>query len=338
MRALTAEPLREGLYLAHSGDRRHHELPTVPSAPFACDIRRGGVFSHSLGGLIMFQAILSGVLVGGVYGLFSMGFSLAFGVMRIINFAHGELVMVGMYIGYVALAVFGIDPLYAIPLSFVLVGLLGALMYEVGYRHFVGKTTLQQLLVAIALALIIQASAQIIFGPDARAVRSGWSGQYLLIGTIFMSYAQIAAFTLAVCAVVVVELVLRLTPWGQQMRAIADDAETAELVGVDSRRINITAFAFSCALAGIAGTVLVTYYPVSPVTGFALMPIALIATVVGGLGSVGGAFIGGIACGIVQQLTSAYWTSALQDVPLYLLLLVFFAVRPHGLFGRQAAP
>jgi branched-chain amino acid transport system permease protein len=245
--------------------------------------------------------------------------------------------MAGMYVGYVVHAWFGIDPLVAIPLAFVFVGLLGAVLYEFGFRHFVGQTTLQQLLVAIALALILQVIAQIIFGPDPRAARSGWGSHYLLIGPIFLSYAQIAAFAVAIVAIGLIELFLRRSSWGRSIRAIADDAEAAEVVGMNSRLMNLSAFAFSCALAGAAGAVLVTYYPVSPVVGFSLMPIALIATVLGGLGSVGGAFLGGIICGVIQQATSALWTSALQDVPLYLMVLLLFAFRPYGFFGRKEA-
>lgn len=285
----------------------------------------------------MLQATLGGILVGGVYGLFSMGFSLAFGVMRIVNFAHGELVMLGMYTGYVLFTIAGIDPFLSIPVAMAAMGFLGAMIYRFAYRRFVGRATLQQLLVAIALALVIQVSAQLLFGPDARAVRMEWSGQYLLIGSIFLSYAQIAAFAVTVVLVAVVEVILRRSHWGQAVRAIADDYEAAELVGIRVDRVNLGAFAASCALAGAAGAVLVSYYPVNPVVGFNLMPIAMIATVLGGLGSVGGAFLGGMICGVIQQLTSTFLSPALQDLPLYVLLLVFFAFRPYGLFGRQAA-
>jgi branched-chain amino acid transport system permease protein len=176
-----------------------------------------------------------------------------------------------------------------------------------------------------------------VFGPDARAVRTGWGGQYLLIGSIFMSYAQIAACGVTIVLVAAVELILRNSLWGQSIRAIADDPEAAEIVGISVNRVNLGAFAFSCALAGAAGAVLVSYYPVNPVVGFSLMPIAMIATVLGGLGSVGGAFLGGVICGVIQQLTSTYVSPALQDLPLYALLLLFFAFRPYGLFGRHAA-
>jgi branched-chain amino acid transport system permease protein len=285
----------------------------------------------------MLQPLLGGILVGSVYGLFSMGFSLAFGVMRIVNFAHGDLVMLGMYTGYALFTVVGLDPFLAIPLAMLLIGAFGALLYQFAYRRFVGRTTLQQLLVAIALSLIIQVVAQLVFGPDARAVRTTWGAQYLLLGSIFLSYAQIAAGAVAVVLVVAVELVLRNSVWGQSVRAIADDPEAAEIVGISSNRINLTAFALSCSLAGAAGAVLVSYYPVNPAIGFSLMPIAMIATVLGGLGSVGGAFIGGIICGVMQQFTSAFVSSALQDLPLYVLLLLLFAFRPYGLFGRRSA-
>ena len=211
---------------------------------------------------------------------------------------------------------------------------LGAALYLGVYGRFVGKATLQQLLVAIAVALILQVGAQLAFGPDMRSQHSDWAAKYLLLGDVFLSWAQIAAFLIALACVGGLELLLAGTRFGRTLRAVADDVEVAGLVGLDARLINLAAFALSCGLAGIAGAVLVTFYPVNPSSGFSLMPIALIATVIGGLGSVGGAFIGGILCGVVQQLTGAFWSPALQDVPLYGLLLLFLAFRPYGLFGR----
>ena len=284
----------------------------------------------------MIQAILSGILIGGVYGLFAVGFSLVFGVMRIVNFAHGELVMLAMYVGLVVNEATGIDPLVTMPLSCLLIAGLGVVMYLGAFRHFVGRASMQQLLVAIAIAMILQVGAQMVFGPETRGIAQSWGSQYLLIGTIFLSYAQIAAFVIALLCVGVVELILRGTRWGHSVRAIADDAETAELVGLNAQRINTGAFALSCAIAAVAGSILVTYYPVNPSTGFTLMPITLIATVIGGLGSVSGAFLGGIACGVISQVAGFLAGPALQDVPLYGLLLVFLAFRPRGLLGRAA--
>jgi branched-chain amino acid transport system permease protein len=281
------------------------------------------------------QALLSGILVGGVYGLLSIGFSLAFGVMRIVNFAHGDLVMYGMYVGVVS-ATFGIDPLYTIPFSFLLMALLGAAQYQLVYRRFVGFATLQQLLAAIGLGLVLQMIAQVIFGADTRSAPSMFGGQYLLIGPLFISAAQVMAFVVAVIATIAVEALLLGTQWGRTVRAVADDIEAAELVGLSAQFINITAFGLACGLAGIAGTVMVTYYPTDPSKGLSLMPIAIIATTIGGLGSIRGSFLGGIFCGVVQQLTAMLWNSALQDVPLYVLLLFFIAYRPTGMFGLRS--
>jgi branched-chain amino acid transport system permease protein len=280
------------------------------------------------------QALLSGVLVGGVYGLLSIGFSLAFGVMRIVNFAHGDLVMYGMYAGVVA-AGFGIDPLYIIPISFLLMALLGAAQYVLVYKRFVGRATLQQLLAAIGLGLVLQMLAQIVFGADTRSAPSLFSARFVTIGPLFVSAAQVVACAIAVVATIIVELLLLRTRWGKAVRAVADDIETAEIVGLSSQAINISAFALACGLAGIAGTVMVTYYPTDPSKGLTLMPIAIIATTIGGLGSIRGSFLGGVFCGVVQQATALLWSSALQDVPLYVLLLLFIAYRPTGMFGLR---
>jgi branched-chain amino acid transport system permease protein len=285
----------------------------------------------------MLQAILGGILAGSIYGLFAMGFSLAFGVMRIVNLAHGGLVMLGMYTGYVLFATAGIDPFLAVPVAMAAVGLLGAVLYQFVYRRFAGRTTLQQLLVAIALAVVIQISAQLVFGSGERAVHTDWGGQDLKIGPISLSCVQIAACAVTVVLVAAVELILRLTSWGKSVRAIADDPEAAEIVGICVSRVNLGAFAFSCALAGAAGALLVSYDPVKPVAGFNLMPIAVIATALGGLGSVGGAFFGGVICGVIQKITGTYLSPAVQDLPLYVLLLLFLAFRPNGLFGQRAA-
>ena len=267
--------------------------------------------------LLSLQAILSGILVGGVYGVLSIGLSLAFGVMRIVNFAHGELVMYGMYAGVIASKSFGIDPLLILPLSFVIMALIGSAQYQLVFKHFVGHATLQQLLAAIGCALVLQMIAQIIFGADTRTANSVFSGQYVIFGPFFLSMPQIVAFAVAV----VVGTILNLINQG---------------VGVNASFINIGAFALSAGLAGLAGTVLVTYFPTYPSVGFSLMPIIIIATTIGGLGSIGGTFLGGICCGIIQQMTAMLWNSALQDVPLYVLLMLFIAFRPTGFFGLRS--
>ena len=283
----------------------------------------------------MTQALVSGLLLGGVYGLFSMGFSLAFGVMRIVNFAHGEMVMIAMYLGLFAFSGLGIDPLFMVILAPVALAALGAVVYMGVYRRFVGRATLQQLLAAIAIALILQSLAQLAFSPETRALRNAWGSQYLLLGSVFVSYAQVTAFCIAVVCVGMVELLLHRTRWGHMIRAVADDAEAAEIVGQDAQKVNLGAFGLATGLAGVAGAVLVTYYPVNPVVGFSLMPVALIATVLGGLGSVSGSLIAAYAVGYLETLTAYLIDPSLRAIPSLLLLVVVVYVRPQGLLGRR---
>src|SRR5919201_6567198 len=164
--------------------------------------------------LLASQAILSGIRVVGVYGILSVGMSLAFGVMRIVNFAHGELVMYGMYAGVVASRNFGVDPLVILPASFVLLAAIGAAQYQIVFRHFVGHATLQQLLAAIGCALVLQMIAQIIFGADTRTASSVFSGQYVIFGPFFLSMPQIVAFAVAVVAPLLVEGLFPTPAWG----------------------------------------------------------------------------------------------------------------------------
>ena len=236
---------------------------------------------------------------------------------------------------YVASRSFGIDPLLMMPAAFLLAAAVGVAQYQIVFRHFAGHATLQQLLAAIGCALVLQMIAQLIFGADARTANSAFTGKYSIIGPFFLSQAQIVAFFIAAITTLSVSWLLNVTAWGKAVRAVADDLEAAEIVGVNASKVNIGAFALSAGLAGLAGAVLVTYFPVSPSVGFAVMPIIIIATTIGGLGSIGGTFLGGIFCGVIQQITAMLWNPSLQDVPLYALLLLFIALRPTGLFGSR---
>ena len=256
--------------------------------------------------------------------------------MRIVNFAHGELVMYGMYAGVIASKNFGVDPLLILPLSFVAMALIGSLQYQVVFRRFVGQATLQQLLAAIGCALVFQMIAQMIFGADTRTAHSVFSGQYVVFGPFFFSMSQIVAFAIAVIATVPVEVLLRTTTWGKAVRAVADDLETAELVGVNSilhQHRGICA----CLRAS----------PASPARCWSPISRPIHRSVF--------ADADHHHCHhdrrpwqhrwhisrrnllwIIQQVTAMLWNSALQDVPLYILLMLFIAFRPTGFFGLRS--
>lgn len=286
------------------------------------------------------QAALTGILLGGVYGLIAMGLSLVFGVMRTANFAHGELVLIGMYATFVLYTTFGVNPflglIVIVPGSLV----LGALL-QWGLLARVRGTAIEtrQLLLTLGLGLVIQNVAQMIFSPNQRPLSGFGFGRRLVTigGDVFVRPAHIVGFAIAAVATVALTLLLTRTDLGRAMRAVVDDSEIAESSGVRSKRIYMGAMAIGTCLACIAGAVLMTYYPVSPTSGSAFLIIAFVSVVLGGLGNVFGALVGGLVAGLVQQFTASYLAVDLQDVGLFILFILVLMAKPNGLLGRKGA-
>lgn len=284
------------------------------------------------------QAAVTGLLLGGVYGLVSMGLSLVFGVMRVVNFAHGELLLIGMYGTYVLYTGVGLNPFVALVVVIPAALLLGAVLQGALLSRVTGTTELRQLLLTLGLALVIQSLAQIVFSADQRSLPGfAWGSQLARLGPIFVRPAHVVGFVVAVAVTVALTLLLTRTDLGRAMRATVDDAEMAESSGVRSKRIYMVAMALGTCIAAIAGAVLITYYPVSPTTGMQFLIIAFVSVVLGGLGNVIGAFLGGVVAGLVQQFTASYVAVELQDVGLFALFIAVLIFRPNGLLGRQGA-
>lgn len=287
---------------------------------------------------IFAQTLLTGIFLGGVYGLIAMGLSLVFGVMRVINFAHGNFVLLGMYAILALYTSLGISPFWGILVVIPIGILLGALLQRVLISRVIGSGDLPQLLLTLGLAIIIQNLAQIIFSPSQLSLPGfTWGSQLTYVGTIVVRPAHVAGFLIAVVISVGLTMLLKRTDLGRQMRATVDDAAMAESSGVRTKRIYVMAMALGTCIALVAGAVLITYQPVSPAIGNQFLVLAFVAVVLGGLGNVIGAFIGGVLAGVVQQVTAAYVGVDLQDVGLFALFILVLIFRPNGLFGRQEA-
>lgn len=287
---------------------------------------------------IFAQTLLTGIFLGGVYGLIAMGLSLVFGVMRVINFAHGNFVLLGMYAILALYTSLGISPFWGILVVIPIGILLGALLQRVLISRVIGSGDLPQLLLTLGLAIIIQNLAQIIFSPSQLSLPGfTWGSQLTYAGTIVVRPAHVAGFLIAVVISVGLTMLLKRTDLGRQMRATVDDAAMAESSGVRTKRIYVMAMALGTCIALVAGAVLITYQPVSPAIGNQFLVLAFVAVVLGGLGNVIGAFIGGVLAGVVQQVTAAYVGVDLQDVGLFALFILVLIFRPNGLFGRQEA-
>jgi branched-chain amino acid transport system permease protein len=286
---------------------------------------------------LLLQAIVSGVLIGGVYGLFSMGLSLVFGVMKIVNFAHGDFVMLAMYVAFFLAASVGIDPFLAIPLAAVLFFVLGVGAYRLFFSRLVGGPDFPQLIVSLGLSLLLQNVALMLFKADPRALSASYGNEAFRIGALFLNKAQLYAFLVALVITLLMSAFLTRTDLGKSVRATVDDADMASMLGVNPGRIFNVTFGLSVAMAAVAGCVIVTYFPVTPSVGGQFLVLAFVAVVLGGLGNVFGAFIGGLIIGIIQQVSSTFMAIDLQNSVLFVLFILMLLFRPSGLLGGERA-
>jgi branched-chain amino acid transport system permease protein len=284
------------------------------------------------------QQLLLGLLLGGLYGLAAAGLSLIFGVLKVLNVAHGELIMVGGYAAFGLVAFLGLDPLVALPLVMTLAALLGAALYW-GLFGFVVRFDEEQrlknsLLVGFGLALAMQALAVRLFTADERSITTAYAGQVVSVGGLVIPVVRLATLTLAFVLIGLLHWFLRRARWGRAIRAVAEDWESALLAGIDVRRAYLLVFALGTALAGAAGHLVSIAYSISPSIGLEWTLKAVIVVVLAGLGSMGGTLAGGLVLGLAEALGAALLGGPYREV---VGLAIFFCVlvaRPQGLFGR----
>ncbi len=284
------------------------------------------------------QQIVLGVLIGGLYGLAAAGLSLVFGVLRVLNVAHGELIMLGGYATFGLFALRGWDPLLTLPLVLAAAFVFGVLLYGGLFRFVVrhGEETRikNSLLVGFGLALAFDALAVRLFTADERGVTTAYAGGVWLVGGVAVPLVRLASLAIAAALIGGLHLLLARWRWGRAIRATAEDWEAALLVGVDVRRAYLLAFALGTALAGAAGALVSVSYSISPSIGLEWTLKALIVVVLAGLGSTFGTFVGGIVLGVAEALSAAAFGGPYREV---VGLVIFFCVlvaRPQGLFGR----
>jgi branched-chain amino acid transport system permease protein len=289
---------------------------------------------------VLVQVLVSGILVGGLYGIISSGLSLSFGISKIANFAHADYITVGMYLAVVVIGSAGSWGLLLIPVWAAVVGFLGLLVYVLLLRrqHLAAKTEdeahLPQVVITAAVSTFIQSLLLSIFTSTDRQSNSILSGTWNLAG-LSLPISQVVAFFTSLAAFIALDVVVTRTEFGRGLRAIVDDPEAAEIVGVNPGRALAISIGIGTGLAGLAGGLLATYQTVNPTVGFSYLPIAFVTVILGGLGSIRGAFIAGLIVGIVQQATGTYVSLDAQNIAVWLLFLVVLLVRPNGLLGQK---
>ena len=280
------------------------------------------------------QAIAAGILIGGLYGLVSVGLSLIFGVLRIVNFAHGEFVMLGMYGAYVLHSALGLDPLVSLlvlgPVFFV----FGALVQHLLLRRVLAAPDLAQIFLTVGLSIVLANAALLVFGADYRSVSVPYGDAYLSFGAIILPWTRIIAFAGAAILAGLLTLFLSRTDLGRTMRAAAQDREVAMLLGIDPDRVFLVAFGLGAALAAAAGVLLVTFFPVSPTAGTQFGLIAFVVVILGGLGSLGGALAAGLVVGVVESLGRFYLQGDWALTLVFSVLLLVLNLRSGRLLVR----
>ena len=284
------------------------------------------------------QVVISGLLLGGIYALLSIGVTLVLGVVKFVNFAQGELLMIGMYATLVIYTGFKVHPYLALPVITLMMFALGVFLHFGVLKWSVGGGHYTQIVVTLGLGLVLQSLAQLIFGGNFQSLGEGkFFDSVIQIGQIYIGVTRL--ITLIVSAIVTFALILILdrTLWGKAVRATAMDTGAAQLMGIKVKRIYLVTMGIGSALAGIAGVMLMPIYPVYPTIGTQMLLIGFIIVTLGGLGSVVGAFIGSLIVGVIEALAGYWIDSAMSSVIVYLFFIIILLVRPQGIMKGDVA-
>jgi branched-chain amino acid transport system permease protein len=282
------------------------------------------------------QAILDGVMIGGVYAVISIGLTLVFGVMGIVNFAHAEFLMLGMFVAYFAWAFLGLDPLVGSFLAFAVIFLFGMGMQHVLIRRVLKAPPVAQIFLTVGLLIALENAALLAFGSEFRSVKTPYQTLSFKLGPLFVSAPYLAAFVMSVLCGAALWLFMRRSWFGWAMRATAQDPMAAKLMGIDSDRMHRIAFGLGVGLTAFGGAVILPYLTVFPTVGGQFVILMFTVVVLGGLGNIAGAVVGGIAVGIIQSLSALVFPIQLQNLVLFVVFIAVLAFRPEGLIRSRA--
>jgi len=284
---------------------------------------------------LILQALFSGVLIGSVYALVALGLALAFGAMRIINLAHGELVLLAAYMAYLVESRTGLDPYFAIPLALAVVVAVSWALFLLVDR-IKDHRELNSLILTFAIGIILTNAILLIFASDVRTTTSPVLQDAVALGDVFAMRGEIVAFVISVVLMGLLWWWLKASWYGRAVRAVSSNRSAARLMGINPARIETVAFLVAGALAAFAGVALYTMSVVQPATGHALTVKAFIITVLAGVGSIPGVFLGAVLLGVTEALTVTLASSALQELAGMVLFLLVLFLLPNGLFGARA--
>jgi branched-chain amino acid transport system permease protein len=284
---------------------------------------------------VFFQSLISGILIGGVYALIGIGLTIIFGVMRIINFAHGDILMIGMYGTYFLFTLFHIDPFVSIVITIPLMFLYGAFLQKVFINRALNALPQNQILLTIGMGLIMSNTIMLAFTSDYKILSTTYSSSSVTILGISVSEPLVVSFAITLAITAALYWFLYRTDTGQAIRATAQDREAAQLMGINVKHMSMIAFGIGAALAGTAGALISPTYYIFPQVGSVFTLKAFVITVLGGMGSIVGATLGGVLIGVAESVGGVYFGSGWKDVIVFVLFLLVLLFKPSGLLGTS---
>ncbi len=283
------------------------------------------------------QLVINGLLLGGIYALISVGLTLIWGVMQIVNFAHGEYLMLGMYATFWLFHLFGMNPyvslLFVAPTLFA----LGLLTQRIVIRPILDAPHVAQIFATVGVSIILQNVAQVLWKADYRSVQIHYAISNLKFRGLIISFPRLVAFAITIGMVIALFLFLKKTYLGKALRATAENKRAAQLMGINVSRLYYLALGLGNACVGIAGGILVPMYAVFPTVGQYFVLTAFVVVVLGGMGSMTGALIGGLVIGVVEAFSGFYLAPALKEVVYFLVFILILVFKPSGLMGKSGA-
>ncbi|WP_314611177.1 branched-chain amino acid ABC transporter permease [uncultured Granulicatella sp.] len=286
---------------------------------------------------LLIQQLVNGLAVGSIYALIALGYTMVYGTIKLINFAHGDVYMMGAFIGYFAVMVLKLNVFLALLVAMVACAILGVVIERVAYKPLRKSTRVAALITAIGVSYLLENAMSYFFGAESRPFPSDFGTEtFTLFGDVSVNGKQILIFGITVLLMALLQFIVRYTKMGKAMRAVAVDEQAAQLMGVDVDGVISFTFALGSALAGIAGVLVGVYYnTISTTMGITVGLKAFVAAVLGGIGSIPGAMVGGYLIGLLETMVSFFGYSPYRDGVVYFLLFIILIVLPAGLFGKN---